>query len=67
MRQSYLAPSNTKRACDSAARSFMKFLKDEDVSCVYLKGPLGRESAALVGGPVRHVPRGSRNAARINF
>ncbi|KAG2987153.1 hypothetical protein PC121_g21531 [Phytophthora cactorum] len=43
-----LAPSNTKRARESASRSFLKFFNDEDVRREYLKVCMQRESAPLV-------------------
>ncbi|KAG3086356.1 hypothetical protein PI124_g10756 [Phytophthora idaei] len=48
MSLSDLAPANTKRYRNSTERSFMKFLKDEDVIWEYLKVSMGREKAALV-------------------
>ncbi|KAG2789172.1 hypothetical protein PC129_g6744 [Phytophthora cactorum] len=47
MSLSDIAPA-TKRARDSVAHSFMKFLKDGDVSWEYLKGSICCKSAALV-------------------
>ncbi|KAE9017620.1 hypothetical protein PR003_g14002 [Phytophthora rubi] len=43
-----LAPANTKRARESAVRSFMKFLEEEGVHWDYLEVCMQRESAPLV-------------------
>uniref|UniRef100_H3H470 Uncharacterized protein n=1 Tax=Phytophthora ramorum TaxID=164328 RepID=H3H470_PHYRM len=43
-----LAPANTKRARECAARSFLKFLEEESVSWEYLGVCMQRESASLV-------------------
>jgi hypothetical protein len=43
-----LTPANTKRARESAARSFLKFLEEEGVRWDYLEVCMHRESAPLV-------------------
>ncbi|POM65798.1 Hypothetical protein PHPALM_18436 [Phytophthora palmivora] len=43
-----LAPTNTKRARENAARIFLKFLEDEEVEWKYLEACMKRENAALV-------------------
>ncbi|KAG3122237.1 hypothetical protein PI126_g24228 [Phytophthora idaei] len=43
-----LAPLNTKRARESAARSFLKFVEDEGVTWEYLEVCMQRENAALI-------------------
>ncbi|GMF37188.1 unnamed protein product [Phytophthora fragariaefolia] len=43
-----LAPTKTKRASENAARSFLKFLEEENVSWKYLEVFMVRESAPLV-------------------
>ncbi|KAG3099249.1 hypothetical protein PI124_g19873 [Phytophthora idaei] len=42
-----LAPLNTKRSRESAARSFLKFLEDEGATWEYLKVCMPRTNAAL--------------------
>ncbi|KAG2781198.1 hypothetical protein PC129_g22322 [Phytophthora cactorum] len=43
-----LAPANTKRARESAARSLLKFVGDQGVTWEYLEGCMQRENAALI-------------------
>ncbi|KAG2789865.1 hypothetical protein PC129_g14211 [Phytophthora cactorum] len=43
-----LAQVNTKRARESAARSFLKFIEDEGVTWEYLEVCMQRENAALL-------------------
>ncbi|KAG3120474.1 hypothetical protein PI125_g1115 [Phytophthora idaei] len=43
-----LAPLNTKRTRESAARSFLKFVEDEGVTWEYLEVCVQRENAALI-------------------
>ncbi|KAG3029866.1 hypothetical protein PC120_g4042 [Phytophthora cactorum] len=43
-----LAPLNTKRARESAARLFLKFVEDEGVTWEYLEVCMQRENAALL-------------------
>ncbi|CAI5739154.1 unnamed protein product [Hyaloperonospora brassicae] len=42
-----LAPANTKRARENAARSFLKFLEQEEVTREYLQQCMQRERAPL--------------------
>ncbi|KAK1929372.1 hypothetical protein P3T76_015124 [Phytophthora citrophthora] len=48
MSLSDLAPTNTKHAREGAAKWFLKFLKDEDVSWEYLEACMRRENAAII-------------------
>ncbi|POM79092.1 Hypothetical protein PHPALM_3307 [Phytophthora palmivora] len=43
-----LAPTNTKRARENAARIFLKFLEDEEVEWKYLQACMKCENAVLV-------------------
>ncbi|KAG3177042.1 hypothetical protein PC128_g17039 [Phytophthora cactorum] len=43
-----LAPLNTKRVRESAARSFLKFGEDEGVTWEYLEVCMQRENEALI-------------------
>ncbi|KAG3242782.1 hypothetical protein PI124_g12395 [Phytophthora idaei] len=43
-----LAPLNTKRVRESAARSFLKFVEDEGVTWEYLEVCMQRENAVLI-------------------
>ena len=42
-----LAPANTKRAREKAARSFLKFLEEEEVTWEYLRQCMQRGRAPL--------------------